>query len=489
MSEQDGLSVKKDADFSEWYSQVVFKAGLCDLRYGVKGFLVHDWWSVELMNHMFSFYEAVLRSNGHKQLMFPTVIPESYLNKEQEHVRGFSAEVFWVTEGGSDKKSFSERLALRPTSETAMYPMYALWIRSHNDLPFKRYQRCQVFRYESKMTRPFLRGREFYWIESHDAFASRDGAEAQVREDMDMTEDVMHQVFGIPFLFFRRPEWDKFAGAEYTFAADSIMPTGKALQQPSTHLLGQKFSRPFNILFKDDTGNDCFVWQTCYGPCIWRMVGSIVGLHGDDKGLILPPLISPYQIVVVPIFKKGSEKLILKECDKLVKKLKDFRVFADVRRGYSPGWKFNEWELRGVPLRIEVGPRDIKNKQAVLVRRDTGRSSIVKTGLLVSTANTVLEDIQKCLVNKADKYFSSMLFKADSLNNLKDIISGSGGFVRVPFCSVDKPGEKCADKVKGVTGGAEVRGVLYSDKSKPRNEKCIVCGKPANYFVYVAKSY
>ncbi len=489
MSEQEGITVKKEANFSEWYDQSIYKSELCDIRYGVKGFQVNLWWSTKMMKLMYHLYEEELEKKGHKPYIFPTVIPESNLTKEAEHVQGFSAEVFWITQGGSDNKKFEERLALRPTSETAIYPMFSLWIRSHRDLPLKTYQSVQVFRYESKMTRPFLRGREFWWIEAHDAFANMEDAEAQIAEDMDTTEKIMHQNFGIPFIFFKRPEWDKFAGAVYTFAADSIMPNGKALQQPSTHLLGQKFSRPFNIKYVDAQNKEEYVWQTCYGPAIWRMVGSIVGLHGDNKGLVVPPVIAPYQVVIVPIYTAENEKKVMSSAEALSKKLvKQFRTHLDRRREYKPGWKFNEWELKGVPLRLEIGPKDIEKNQVVLVRRDNGKKEIIKQKDVVKVVCDTLETIQRDLVKRADEYFYSIQFKANELNELVKIIKDKGGFVKVPICSVSSEGSACGEIIKDKTGGAEVRGEKYKEKDKPSG-KCIACDKKANYYVYVAKSY
>ncbi|MBR9678820.1 MAG: proline--tRNA ligase [Nanoarchaeota archaeon] len=491
MSEQEGLTVKKSKDFSEWYSQIIQKAELGDIRYNIKGFIVNRPWATMLMNNMYKLYEDELQKNGHLPVLFPTLIPASNLKQEEEHFKGFSAEVFWVTEGGSDYKKFEEKYALRPTSETAMYPMYALWIRSHRDLPLKLYQRCQVFRYESKMTRAFLRGREFWWIESHNAFTTREQAENQVLEDMRMSEDVMHQKFGIPFIFFNRPAWDKFPGAVYTYAADSLMPNGKITQQPSTHLLGQNFSKRLGIEFGDESGKKDFVWQTCYGPSIWRMVGSIIGLHGDDKGLILPPEISPYQIVIIPILTNKDKGKILSSAKKLFSKLKKsgFRVFLDERDFYSPGWKFNEWELKGVPLRVEIGPKDIQRKHVVFVRRDTGEKKFVTDRSLITSARKSLSDIQKSIVKRADNYFNDKMFVA---NNLKELSSNlkSGGFVQVPFCSVDLDGEGCAEKLKNDFAGVEVRGTRVDVKEKPKSsDKCVVCNRSAKVLVYVGKSY
>src|SRR3989344_2745248 len=263
MSEELGITVKKDKDFSEWYTQVIQKAELGDLRYNVKGFIVFQPWSVLSMEKMYKYMEKVLQKKGHKPYWFPTVIPERNFKLESSHIEGFTPEVFWVTSHGNNDP-IEEKLALRPTSETAFYQMFSLWIRSYRDLPFKTYQRAQVFRYETKATRPFLRSREFHWIEAHCAHATKEDAMKQVYEDMNTTKEVLHDIYGLPFIFFERPSWDKFPGADRTFAADVLNPDGKVIQQPSTHMLSQDFAKAFNVSFKDKDGKDKLAWITCY---------------------------------------------------------------------------------------------------------------------------------------------------------------------------------------------------------------------------------
>lgn len=253
-----------DKNFSDWYNEIVSE--LIDLRYNVKGFIVYKPWIMRMIKILYGIWEKELEKNGHEPTLFPVVIPPENFQKEKEHVKGFSPEVFWITEGGDSK--LTEKLALRPTSETAFYQMYALWVRSYNDLPMKLYQSCSVYRYETKATKPLMRGREFLWIESHDMFANEEGAKQQVRDDMDITRKVLLENLGIPFIFLERPQWDKFKGADSTFAADTLMPDGKILQLPSTHLLGQHFSKAFNVQFIDERGNKIHPYTTCYGPPI-----------------------------------------------------------------------------------------------------------------------------------------------------------------------------------------------------------------------------
>lgn len=477
------FNIDKEKNFSEWYTEIVKYAELADLRYNIKGFVVFRPWSVLVMEEMYKIYEKALQKKGHLPLFFPSVIPESNLKREKEHIEGFVPEVFWVTEHGAGEK-FEERLALRPTSETAFYQMYSYWIRSYNDLPLKAYQRANIFRCEGKATRPFIRSREFYWIESHDAFATLEEAEAQVREDMQTTEEVMHKEFGIPFIFFQRPEWDKFAGAVNTYAADVLMPDGKVIQQPSTHLLGQNFSKPFDVKFKDQDGKERFVYITCYGPAISRIFASLISIHGDNNGLIFPFKIAPLQVIIVPILIKGKEKAVIKKAKELRKILEDkFRVDIDLSEK-SMGNKFYYWEMKGVPLRIELGPKELNKDSVLLFKRDTKNKELVKMNKLIETIEKVGNQLTLNLIKKADAKFKEAVIDVKKLEELKEL---KGKIARVSFCHIDSKGEKCAAVIEKETL-SQVRGIRVGKKEKP-NGKCIVCGKKANEIVYIAKSY
>ena len=486
MTEQRGLTVGKQEDFGEWYTQIVQRAEMADIRYNVKGFVVFRPWAVRMMNRMFQLFEKELERKGHQPTLFPALIPESNFKIESEHVEGFLPEVFWVTEAGGTNDKLEEKLALRPTSETAMYKMYSLWIRSWRDLPLKLYQRCQVWRYEGKATRPFIRGREIYWIEAHNAFATEDEAIAQVKEDMSITEKIVHLDFGVPVLLFQRPDHDKFAGAVHTYAADALMPDGKALQLPSTHLLGQNFAKPFNITFLDPEGKPQHVWQTCYGPGVSRIVAAVVSVHGDDKGLILPPRISPIQVIIVPILSKQLEAEVLEASIEIRNELESANISAEVdsRKEFTPGWKFNEWELRGVPLRLEIGPRDMRQKQVVLVRRDSGEKLTIPRDEVVARTGEFLEAIQKNLINRADEWFNKSIRTVSSFNDLNSILNTEGGFVRIDWCG----GEDCAKEMQEKTNGGIIRGTLIGKDEVP-GKSCVHCGKPATQVVYIAKQY
>jgi len=479
------MQIKK-SDFSEWYNTITKDAELCDLRYGIKGFVVFRPWAVMTMNRMYGMYEQAVESRGHVPALFPALIPESYFMRESEHVKGFVPEVFWVTEAGGSK--LEERYAMRPTSETAMYSMYSLWIHGTKDLPLKIYQRCQVWRHETKATKPFIRSREFYWIEAHDCFATREEAMAQVREDMEMAEEVIHGQFCVPFMFFKRPQWDKFAGAEDTFAADTLMPDGRALQLPSTHMLGQHFSKAFDIKFTDDTGKEQYVWQTCYGPAISRIYAAVISTHGDDKGLVLPVRLAPMQVVIVPIIKEETKAKVMERCKEVAKMISCcfFTKIDDSDR--TPGFKYNEWEMKGVPIRIEIGMRDIEADIVVVVRRDTGEKIKVKTSEIDAKLDEFAQAIDKNLRERADLFFKGKISHAESMAELGKKLDSDPGFIRVPFCTDDLGGEKCADSVKENHSG-NIRGSLFGSVEKPDGKACVACGKPATIYLYAARQY
>ncbi|VVC00006.1 Proline--tRNA ligase [uncultured archaeon] len=475
----------KKLNFSEWYTEITKEAKLCDLRYNVKGFVVFMPWSVSSMKKMYAIYEKELERTSHKPAWFPALIPESNFHKEASPVKGFTPEVFWVEKAGDNV--LEERLAMRPTSETAMYQMYSLWIQGKSDLPLKIYHQSQVWRYETKATRPFIRSREFYWIEAHDAFATRAEAEAQVKEDMEMSHNVITGEFGVPFIFFERPQWDKFPGAISTYAADCMMPDGKVLQLPSTHLLGQNFAKPFDVKFTDETGKYEYCWQTCYGPAISRIYAAIISVHGDDSGLVLPFELAPVQAIVVPIPKKGNEEAVNKKAKEIVALLSSSGIKAegDFTQN-TPGFKYNNWEMKGVPFRVELGAREAESGVYTVARRDNKAKSQVKEAELVAfikkEAVLQLADMKK----KAQAAFDASLSKASSLEELSSELE-KGKLVAAPFCSMEMDGEKCADVVKEKTSG-NVRGTRYG-KKEAAHGNCIVCGKKATAIVYIARQY
>ena len=477
----EGLTVKKSEDFSEWFSQIISKAEIVDMRLDIKGFMVIRPWGAMIIENMFKIYEQELQEKGHLPTFMPSVIPEANLKKESSHIKGFTPEVFWL------KEINKEKLALRPTSETLYTPMFKLWIRSHKELPMKLYQRGSVFRLDTKSTRPLIRTREILWIETHNAFASKKEAETQVKEDIEITEKVMHQKFGIPFLPMKRPSWDKFAGAEYTIGSDVIMPDGKLIQQPSTHLMGQKFSRAFDARFKNEKGEEDYLWTTAYGPAMSRILVSVISMHGDDKGLVLPFCLSPIQTIIVPIYNAKNKNQILKFASEVEKKLKsnNIKTKIDFREDYSPGWKFHEWELKGVPFRIEIGEKEIKRKSLTLYSRDSNKKENFSLGNL----KKILElgkKFDKSLLKKADKIMDGKIINCKTKEEISKVIE-SGKIAKVNWCSVESEGTKCAEKIEKEMI-AEIRGTLENSQEKSHG-KCIVCNKKANEIVYIGKSY
>lgn len=486
MSEKLGITVKKSEDFSEWYTQVVQKADLADIRFGIHGFIVHRPWAFRILRKIYEYFEKEVEKDGHEPFLFPICVKETYLKKEEKHA-GFAPEVFWVSEAGSEK--IEERFALRPTGEAQIYPMYSLWIRSHNDLPFKGYQsRITVFRNE-KTTRPFIRGREFMFFETHDVFATHKEAIEQVKKDLDTCKKIMTEKLKIPFLFFKRPEWDKFLGADDTFTPDTLMPDGKRNQLASTHDLGINFSKAFNIKFIDKDEKIKHPYQTCFGPGIWRQMAALIAIHGDDNGLILPFEIAPIQIIIIAIFSNKDSEKVLKKCKEIKKVLSSYNVEID-NSDNSPGFKYNKWELKGVPLRIEIGPKEIKEKKVTIKRRTDKKGTITTIKNLKKEIQKQSSELDKQIEENAEKYFKNKIQNVSNFNEVKKIISKHRGFIRVPFCSVKKDGKECADILKEKTEGGIVCGTLFPNSENPKEkDKCIVCNKKANYIVYLAKSY
>ncbi len=479
---QEGLTVKKIENFSEWFTQVIEKAELVDLRLDIKGFTIIRPWAAMTMENMFKHLEKELQKKGHKPTFMPSVIPKENLMKESEHVKGFAPEVFWLKNTGDNKE-----LALRPTSETLYTPMFKLWIRSHRDLPLKLYQRGSVFRLDTKATRPLIRGREFIWIECHNAFESKQQAEAQVQEDIDTTEKVMHQIYGVPFLPMKRPDWDKFAGAEYTVGSDCFMPDGKLIQQPSTHLMGQKFSKAFNATFKNKNEKEEYLWTTAYGPAVSRILASVIATHGDDSGLILPYAISPIQTIIIPIFNAENKNKILKKAKEILETLEKEGIKAEIdsREYKRPGEKYYHWELKGVPFRIEFGEKELKEKEIILFTRDTKKKENIKLKDLKKIPE-LGKEFDKRLKEKADKFAKNKIVNCSTKSEIKQALN-SGKLARINFCSTNKDGISCAEIIEKEFSG-DVRGTLANKKEKPKGN-CVICNKPATEIVYVGRSY
>jgi len=476
-----GVTVKKTEDFSEWYTQVVLKSGLADYA-PVKGCMVFREHSYAIWEKIQDIFNAKIKATNHKNVYFPMFIPESFLKKEAEHFEGFVPEVAWITMGGNSP--LEEKLAVRPTSETIMYAMYAKWIRSWRDLPIKLNQWCNIVRWETKATKLFLRTREFLWQEGHTAHATKEEADKEVMEILNMYKDLMENYLAIPVLVGKKTESEKFKGALYTTTLEAIMPDGKALQMGTSHNLGQNFSKVFHIKFIGEDEKEHHVWQTSWGIST-RLIGALVMVHGDNKGLVLPPKIAPIQTVIVPIpYKDANSETILEKAKEIHKKLCENGISAilDDRAEYTPGWKFNEWELKGVPIRIEIGPRDIKQSQVTVARRDTSTKITIKEEQLVATITKLLEEIQENLFAQAKKVLQEKIITVMDYEEFKKVLKEKGGFIRACWCN----SSECEEKIKEETG-ATIRIVPFEKEKVFSN--CVYCGEKAKEVVYFARAY
>jgi len=475
-----GLSVRKSEDFNEWYNQVVLKADLIDYS-SVSGCIIFKPNSYSIWERIQEIFNGKIKRSGHKNCYFPMFIPESLLKKEAEHVEGFSPEVAWVTRAGNTE--LNERLAIRPTSETVMYESYAKWIRSWRDLPLLLNQWNSVVRWEFKHAKPFLRTREFLWQEGHTAHAAKEDAEKEVMQQLFEYVDLIENYMAIPVIAGKKTDKEKFAGADYTTTVEAFMPDGKALQMGTSHMLGQNFSKVFGVKFLDKDEKEKFAWQTSWGLST-RTIGAVVMMHGDDNGLVLPPKIAPVHIVIVPIVFKENKEIIVNRAKDILKKLraKNYSVELDDRDGYTPGWKFNEWELKGVPLRIEIGPKDVEADQLVLVRRDNNEKITIKTKDLEKKAEQALNDIQDNLFKKAKEYLSKSMAEAHNFNDFLDAIKNKK-MAKALFCGIGS----CEDIIKEKAEGATCRCIPF--EQKPAKGNCIQCGKEAKFWALFGKGY
>jgi prolyl-tRNA synthetase len=476
-----GVTVKKSQDFSEWYVQVVLKAELADYA-PVKGCMIIREDAYAVWEKIQEIVNQKIKATGHKNVYFPMFIPESFLKKEAEHFEGFTPEVAWITQGGDSP--LDEKLAVRPTSETIIYATFSKWIRSWRDLPLKINQWCNIVRWETKATKLFLRTREFLWQEGHTAHATCEEAEAEVLYALNEYKDVIENYLAIPVVIGTKSDSEKFAGALYTTALESIMPDGKALQMGTSHNLGQHFAKVFDVKFIGEDKKDHYVWQTSWGITT-RLIGAMVMIHGDDKGLVMPPKVAPTQVVIVPIPFKGLEaEAIASKTKEVFETLKTHgvSVILDDRNEYTPGWKFHQWELKGIPIRIELGPRDLKQSQVVMVRRDTGQKTPVNEADILSTVNKLLEEIQDNMFTKAKASLQEKTTTVQSYEEFKKVLEEKGGFIKAAWCgSLD-----CEAKVKEETG-ATIRVRPFQVEEPTSN--CVVCAEKAKETAYFARSY
>jgi len=480
LTKELGITVKKSFDFSDWYTQCVLKSGIADYSPS-KGFIVLRPYGYAIWEIIKDLLDNELKRTGHKNGFLPVLIPESLLTKEKDHFDGFMPEVFWVTRSGDC--DLGEKLAVRPTSETLAYSMFAKWISSYRDLPLKLNFWNSALRAEIKSTKPLIRNSEFLWQEGHTAHTDESDADKEVRMILDVYKYLIEEYLAIPTISGLKSDKEKFVGAKYTTCLESLMADGKVLQMATSHNLGQNFSKPFEIKFLDKDTNEQFVWQTSWGIS-WRVIGALIMVHGDDKGLILPPKISPTQVIIVPIYKDQSKDVVKQKAYKLEKKLKDsnIRAFTDDRDEYTSGWKFNDWEMKGVPLRANIGLRDIQENQVELIRRDTKERFYVKEKELVNQTLSILQKIQLNLLDSAKKHLRTNTRTATSLVELLSVLDATGGFVACSWCGK----RECEDLVKEKTT-ADIRILPFNPKKNVST--CIACGNQGTIEVYFGRAY
>lgn len=472
--------------YSEWFHKVIAEVPIYDTRYPVKGTGVWMPFGYKIRREVLRIIRDELEKTGHEEVLFPLLIPDYLLSKESEHIRNFEDEVYWVTHGG--KTPLEVKLALRPTSETAMYPMFKLWINAYSDLPLRIFQIVNVFRYETKATRPMIRVREVSTFkEAHTAHATREEAEEQERIGVEVYSKIFERL-KIPFLRTIRPDWDKFPGAERSVAFDTVMPDGRVLQIGTVHFLGQGFARAFDIKYMKSDGNYEYVWQTCYGISE-RAIAALISVHGDDHGLVLPSEVAPVQVVVIPIVYKGREEEVLKRCKEVSEILErsGLRVSVDDRRDITPGNKYYTWEMKGTPVRIEIGPRDIDSNTAVLVRRDTLKKTPVNMEMLVEEVRKLLDYIDEELAKRSKEWMSSKVRGAETIDQAKDELDTRGGIVELNWCGKTNCGEELEKTID-----ARILGVPFDEhdiENPPSGAKCAGCGGAANKKIRVARSY
>ena len=479
MSKEVGITVSKNEDFSEWYTQIIIKAELADYA-PVKGLIV-------LRPDGYSIWESIkesldkkLKETGHRNGFLPVLIPESLLAKEKKHFEGFNPEVFWVTHSGESE--IGDRLALRPTSETLAYSLYSKWIKSWRDLPLKINFWNTALRAEIKGTKPFLRTSEFLWQEGHTVHATKDEAEKEVADILEMYKKTIEEELAIPVVTGKKSEKDKFVGAVYTTTLESLMPDGKALQMGTSHFLGQNFSKPFDVKYLNENNVETFAWQTSWGIS-WRLIGGMIMTHGDDRGLVLPPKVAPIQVVIIPIYySKEDREKIVQEAKKIQNILNDVKIRTqlDDRDQVTPGFKFHDWELKGIPIRIEIGPKDVAKNQVVMARRYNQTKDSVNIDKLSGTVVAELENIQHQMFDAAKKILVERVVKVSEYKQFKEELN-NGKMIDCSWCG----NQTCEDKIKEETG-ADLR-VIPSDNAKA--ETCIYCKNSGTTNALFARGY
>jgi prolyl-tRNA synthetase len=469
----------RDVDYSRWYTDIVLQGKLADYS-PVKGAMVIRPNGYAIWEMIQKYLDKMFKDSGHVNAYFPLLIPESFMKKEAEHVEGFSPECAIVTIGGGQE--LEERLYIRPTSETIIWSMYKKWIMSYRDLPILINQWANVVRWEMR-TRLFLRTSEFLWQEGHTAHATSEEAEEETLKMLNIYKTFVEEYLAIPAITGKKSESEKFAGALHTYAVETMMQDRKALQAGTSHNLGQNFAKAFDVQFQDKDGKLNYVWATSWGVST-RLIGALIMAHSDDRGLVLPPRMAQRPVVIVPIWRGDDQKVqVLEFADSVYQELKaKYNVIFDDREQYKPGYKFADWELQGIPIRVEIGPKDVANNKLVLVRRDTMEKQFIDRKGVLETVTDELNKMQSELLEKARIFRDENTFDIDDYDEFKKILAGKGGFLKSHWCG----GAECETKVKDDTK-ATIRCIPFDRKKE--DGKCIVCGKKSSGRVVFAKAY
>lgn len=464
------LITSRDVDFAKWYTDIVTNAHLATYS-NVKGCIVFEPNGYAIWENMQKVLDNEFKKLGHQNVYMPVLIPESLLQKEADHIEGFAPEVAWVTKGG--KNILEEPMCIRPTSETLFSDYYSKTVRSYNDLPKLYNQWCNIMRWE-KETRPFLRTREFLWQEGHTVHATAEEAMAETDQMLNVYKNFFEEYLAIPVVTGRKTEKEKFAGAEYTLTVEALMYNGVSLQSSTSHYFGQKFSKPFNIRFANKNNELEYAYQTSWGTTT-RMIGALIMVHSDDNGLVLPPKIAPRQAVIIPI---GKDENILNTAKELNDKLNNNGIvtFTDLSER-TPGFKFAEHEMNGIPIRIEIGSRDMENNQITVARRDTSEKvTIPYDDNIIDNIRKLLDTIQQDMYNKALKHNLERTYKCTSLDEIKNIMNTKPGFIKAMWCG----DEACELKMKEING---IKSRCIPFEQEQISDKCVVCGKEAKHMV------
>ncbi|MCJ7450374.1 MAG: proline--tRNA ligase [Candidatus Nanohaloarchaeota archaeon QJJ-9] len=474
-----GITVDKEKNVSEWFTQAVTKAELAEYA-PMKGFMIIEPYGMKIWENIKENFNEMIEDEV-DNASFPSLIPESLLEKEKDIVEGFDPEVAWVTEAGKDGE-LEEKLAVRPTSESMIAPYMSKKIRSYRDLPFRVNQWCNIVRWEATDTRPFLRTREFLWQEGHTAHRNNEKAHKEVMKRLNQYEKLYEEFLAIPVLKGKKPEHDKFPGAEVTMTVEALMPSGRSIQSGTSHNLGQQFAKAFDIEYEDENQENNYCY-TCSWGLSTRSIGPLALAHGDSQGLVLPPRIAPIQAVIVPIFQEESKEEVLDYCRELEDELKGIRTEIDREDHRSPGYKFNKWELKGVPLRIEIGPNEAEDREVTLVRRDNRDKKIVKLEEAGQKVEGTLEEIHEDLYQNLLDYRDKHIHEAVSYEEILEKIEEEKGYVKAPWCGR----EECEAEVKDEIH-AEIVMVPLEDEEL-EGENCAICGNKAIKNAYFAKTY